>query len=720
VPTPIAASRRNGLSFRTRLQLTFVGLGLAAIAITGWESSARAAAALEEATVNRLAAIRETRASELERYFDSLLKHVVALSNDESSIVAVEEMRNAWAAMAPADAAADERLGLFYRTEIVPRVNRLQSTALPSDAGVPADPRSRRLQSVYLADNPHPIGAKDLLLAAAAAGEYGTLHARYHPMFHRYQSAFGFYDILLISAVDGRIVYSVMKETDLGASLDDAPFRETNLARAYRQARDLTGDGDAVLVDYAPYIASYYTPAAFAAAPIRRAGATVGVLAIQVSISEVNRVMSGDARWREEGLGTTGHSYLVGSDLRLRSDLRRDNDTSDVVSTRLLGAGMSEEALKAARASGTGILTLPVTPDVAELVKSGARGSGPGVGWGGVPVLRSYAPLNLAGLPWTVVAEIDRSEAFAPVSALRRRIFLLGLGVGLVFLLTAAWVATSVTRPVLALAAVARRLGRGDLHARATEESTDEIGQLTTAFNRMSEDLRRTMVSKQELEVLAGRLITAQEDERTRVARELHDDLSQRLAAVAIDTGRLERILAGSGARHPGFDDLKRKLAGLADDIHGLSRRLHPAMLDDLGLAAAVETECRAFVERGGPVVETEIPADLDDLPRETRLAAYRIVQEALRNIVRHANAEEVRLTLQKSDGLLTVEVTDDGRGFARGGADWHPGIGLASMEERTRLLGGTFEVASGAGLGTRIRAQFPLGTDGETTNHPR
>jgi methyl-accepting chemotaxis protein len=716
----VAAAPPRGLSFRTRLQVTFVGLGLAAIAVTGWESSARASAALEQATINRLAAIRETRASELERYFDSLLKHVVALSSDESAIVAAEQMQDAWAAMSPADAQADERLRRFYSNEIAPRVNRHPSAAQPVEATLPADPRSRLLQSVYLADNPHPIGAKDLLLAAPGAGDYGALHARYHPMFHRYQSAFGFYDILLISTLDSRIVYSVMKEADLGVSLDEAPYRDTNLARAYRQARDLTGSDEAVLVDYAPYIASYYAPAAFAASPIRRAGATVGVLAIQVSIIEVNRVMSGDARWREEGLGATGHSYLVGGDFRLRSDLRRESEDADIVSERLRGAGIAEDVLESARASGTGILTLPVTPDVAELVRSGARGSGAGVGWGGIPVLRSYAPLNLSGLPWTVVAEIDRREAFAPVSALRQRILLLGLAVALVFLLTAAWVATSVTRPVLALAGLARRLGSGDLHARAPEDSTDEIGQLSTAFNRMSEDLRRTMVSKQELEVLAGRLISAQEDERTRVARELHDDLSQRLAAVAIDAGRLERTLAGTGERHPGFDDLKRKLAGLADDIHGLSRRLHPAMLDDLGLAAAVETECRAFVERGGPVVDTDIGAGLDDLPRDTRLAAYRIVQEALRNIQRHANASTVHLTLQRTEDALNLEVRDDGRGFARGGAGWHPGIGLASMEERTRLLGGTFAIESREGHGTRLRVQLPLVTDGEATNHPR
>lgn len=702
------------MSFRTRLQLALVVPGLAAIALTGWEASAGATGALQEATVDRLTVIRDTRAHILERYFEDLRKHVVALSRDESIVDAVGQMRGAWERLPAPAPAAEEQLRQYYEQEFQTRLNRLRSPALPASGWLPPDARSRTLQAAYLATNPHPVGAKDLLLSAEQSREYDELHARYHPMLSRYRSAFGFYDIFLLSALDGRVVYSVMKETDLGVSLNDDPFKASNLAEAYRKALQLAPSGDAVLVDYAPYAASYFAPAAFAAAPIRTVGGTVGVLAIQVSISEVNRVMSGDENWLAEGLGATGHAYLVGPDVMLRSDLRRDAERSGAIASRLERSGIAPEILQTANTNGTGVLTLPAAPEVAALVRTSVAGNALGTTWGGVPVIRSFTPLRLAGLSWTVVAEMDRDEAFAPVAALRRRILLIGVGIGALFLFTGAGLAATVTKPILALAGVARRFGLGDLQARASHQSSDEIGQLSAAFNRMGEDLRSTMVSKQELEVLAGRLISTQEEERMRVARELHDDFSQRLAAVAIDAGRLEKSVEG-GAKGAA-QDLKRKMADLANDVHSLSRRLHPAMLDDLGLAAAVEAECRTFVERGGPVVDIELGDGLIDLPFDVQLAAYRIVQEALRNTIRHADAGSVQLQLRREGQELALDITDDGRGFARNSGSWRAGVGLASMEERTRLLGGTLVIESQPGAGTHVRMRLPVKSSDATT----
>jgi signal transduction histidine kinase len=238
----------------------------------------------------------------------------------------------------------------------------------------------------------------------------------------------------------------------------------------------------------------------------------------------------------------------------------------------------------------------------------------------------------------------------------------------------------------------------------------DEIGQLEAAFNRMSEDLRKTTVSRDELEVLAGRLISAHEEERTRVARELHDDLVQRLAAVTIEAGRLSE-----GPSAAAIEQLKRRLAGLAEDVHRLSRRLHPAMIEELGLEAALESEIRAFVERGGPPVELSVGGPLQRLSPDGRLALFRISQEGLRNIYRHSNASEVTLQIRGVDGAVELELRDDGQGFDRSAPGWHAGLGLASMEERTRLLGGSFAVESEPGRGTRILARLPC--DEETEN---
>ncbi len=719
-------------SLRTRFQAIFVLLALAAIGLTVWIASVGASAALRQATRDRLAAIRQTRQHALERYFEDLGKHVVALSTSETTALALQELAAAWRDIPEAadGSAAHRAVADFYQASLAHRIAHKMPPAELLAAWLPDDPRVRMLQYQVMAASPHPVGSKDLLLEVD--GAWGEAHARHHPTFHRYQSAFGFYDIFLISAPEGRVLYSVMKEIDLGADLTREPYRSTRLGRVYQRALQWTGDDPAdsvVIEDYAPYIASALAPAAFIAAPVRVAGATVGVLAMQMSIREVDRVMTGGQRWQDEGLGATGQAYVIGSDDTLRSDLRPHLENAERFYDDLRRAGVADAVVDLIRHDQTAVLNLPM--NVQAIGRHGRAGGGTevGVNLTGARVLRSSAPLALPGLRWTAVAEIDEEEAFAPVRALQARLLTAGLGMSALFFLVAGWLGASVTRPMLELAGTVARIGAGARGATVPVRSRDEVGQLATAFNRMSADLDRTTVSKVELERLAGRLLTAQEDERRRVGRELHDDLVQRIAATAIEVGRLERLSAPAGGaagwsaeQRAGLDRLKKTLARLSEDVHRLSRRIHPVMLDELGLTAAIESECRAFMERGGPPVDVRIASgreSLDGVAKETALALYRIVQEALRNAWQHAAAAEVAIDIARDGALVSLRITDNGAGFDRAAPGWHAGLGLASMEERTRLLGGTMQVASAPGRGTRIDVTLPVIPSGAVHGPP-
>ena len=688
-------------SIRTKLQTTFVALAVAAIAITGYVASTDASSALRTATLDRLTAIRATREHALERYFGDLRRNAVALSNDESTLSSLDQWRRLWDRIPTPDSGPQQRsLRVFYERELAGAFEGLIENL---HQWLPKDPRTISLQHCFLALNSHPPGSRDLLVDCPQLGDYGSVHARYHPVFHRYLNAFGVYDLFLISVPEGRILYTVMKEVDLGVSLSAEPYRSTSLARAFRRAAELRAAGT-IIEDYAPYVASHFAPAAFVASPVQSAGATVGVLAMQVSIREVDRVITGDRHWRDEGLGATGQAYIVGPDSRLRSDLRLQMEKPDDFYRGLEQAQVSPLLIRRVRTSGTSVLTLPV--DLSSPLSADRRGA---------RVLRSTAPLSIPELKWTLVAEIDETEALAPVRTLHTRVLTTGIVLALIFLAASTWLGASIARPVRTLANAAARLGRGELATPIQPTSHDEVGQLEIALDRMREDLRRTTVSKRELEVLAGRLISAQEEERAKVARELHDDLVQRLAALAIEAGRLAKMRAlNDPAWSAAIDNLKRRLAGISDDVHGLSRRLHPAMLDDLGLEAALESECRAFVERGGPPVDLRLTGPLDHVSPGTRLALYRIAQEGLRNIQRHAGASDVSLHLNSSRDAVQLELRDDGRGLDRTSPDWRPGLGLASIEERTRLLGGTFELHSRPGEGTRIVVNLPCAAPNE------
>jgi len=711
-------------SYRAKLQAAFVTLGVAAILLTGWVASSDATDALRHATFERLTAIRETKRRQVEDYFRDLRSHVSALSIDESTISALEEFRDSWDHIppSPADSPAANALRNYYRYAFAPTV--------PSDIDVntlltrwyPADPRTRTLQHWFLSDNPHPLGSKDLLLSPATPSPYGRAHSRYHPTLHRYQISFGLYDIFLIDA-QGRILYTVFKEIDLGFNLTTAPYDTTSLARVFQKAINNPRADEVMIEDYQPYIASHFRPAAFAAVSIWRAGKKEGVLAIQVSVDEVNRVMTGGRNWATEGLGASGQAYIAGPDRRLRSDSRFELERPDEYLGQLRAAGVSADLIERVQRYRTAVLNLSVAPEVAALIGGREAGTHIGRSLRGVEVLRSYAPLSLPGLDWFVVAEIDAAEAFAPVSVLRQRIWTIGLIIAALFFAAAWWLALSVTRPVAQLAASARRLGARDFSVRIPEQSPDELGQLAASFNQMVEQLESTTVSKEELDranqelrsnqellkQLAAKLITAEEDQRSRIARELHDDITQRVAALAIQVGQWKR--SGNVEKLPSaLDHLQSELAKLSDEIHGLSRRLHSSTPQDLGLAEAIEIECRSFFDRGGPPVDVHMDGDFSRVSNDTTLTLYRIVQESLRNIEKHAAASEVAVTLRREDGALLLAIRDNGVGFDT--ATPKAGLGLSSIQERARLIGGTADVHSEPGHGVTITVRIPWKED--------
>ncbi len=207
---------------------------------------------------------------------------------------------------------------------------------------------------------------------------------------------------------------------------------------------------------------------------------------------------------------------------------------------------------------------------------------------------------------------------------------------------------------------------------------------------------------------LRGRLISAHEEERTRLARELHDDVTQRLARLAIDAGRIERAQANESVGET-MRELREGLVRLSEDIHALSYRLHPSVLEDLGLAEALRTECERVARQESLPVQVNLGEIPETVPREAALCLFRVTQEALRNVVRHARARKVEVSMRGLDGGLHLAVSDDGTGFDPALQLDRPTLGLIGMRERVQLLGGELDVDSAAGRGTTIAAWVPL-----------
>jgi len=221
----------------------------------------------------------------------------------------------------------------------------------------------------------------------------------------------------------------------------------------------------------------------------------------------------------------------------------------------------------------------------------------------------------------------------------------------------------------------------------------------------------RLAESMTQIQTLAGRLITAQEEERRRIARELHDDVGQRVASLAIGLSGLKRRLPDAeGAVRDELSQLQQQTLSLSKDLRNLSHELHPGALEHVGLIEALRGRCDAVSAEPGIPVRLDVDDGWADVSDDVARCLYRVAQEGLRNIVKHAHATRAQLSLARRDGQVVMRIHDDGRGFEPGAAAERRGLGLVSMGERVRMLGGQLEVQASPNAGTILVVTLPAG----------
>ena len=263
--------------------------------------------------------------------------------------------------------------------------------------------------------------------------------------------------------------------------------------------------------------------------------------------------------------------------------------------------------------------------------------------------------------------------------------------------------------------AAARTADEGAYVTVEVVEGPSEIATLTHAFNEMVASRSRaesqTKGSERELKALSDRLLVVQEQERTRIAREIHDDLGQLLTALKMDViGVMERMDDAS----PAADALRRRVLTTLDttvsSVQRISAELRPSILDDLGLAAAIESEARAFEERTGIECEVSLPDEPSwQLDNVVATAVFRIIQEALTNVARHSNAARVELRIRFRDSDVLVEVRDDGRGITSQEIGTARPLGVIGIRERATLVGGTVRFEGIPDRGTIVSVRIPM-----------
>jgi class 3 adenylate cyclase len=484
----------NRLSIQSKLMTMLLAVSIGSIIVIAYQGYRSGRNALSDSIVNQLVSLRSSKAAQIEAYFLSLRSEVIVLGSSLDTVQALPDFTAAYSKVLGESQSIDARrvngLRQHYRDEFAPRLGKSTSTPPNPDSFLPTSIVSRYLQYEYIVENPNKIDEKQKLDDAEDGTQYSQFHRRYHPIFRRVVEEFGYYDLFLIDT-EGNIVYSVKKETDFATNLGIGPYSRTSLALAYKDALR-QNNGYVAIADFSFYEPSYGYPAAFMATPIYKGTELIGALAIQLSVDKINAAMTENENWRQDGLGETGETFLVGSDLLMRSDSRSLIEHREDYFKALAEQQVDPQDIRRIEQLNTSVLNQPANSSAVKKALEGQSGIEPIVNYLGEEALSAYSPLNIRGVDWVIVSEINRSEIFAPVVSFARRVMI--SAAGLVFLITLAsmWLARNFIKPINRLTEGFHKLATGHSNVTIDVLAEDELGELGKSFNHMVKKNQKT------------------------------------------------------------------------------------------------------------------------------------------------------------------------------------------------------------------------------------
>lgn len=525
---------------------------------TGFESVREyGSKSLTAEVTNNLVAARDSRKQAVEDYMETIRDQVLTLSEDRMIVRAMNELRGAFESRSTETEVDDatlesmrQELAAYYRTTFATEYRRLTGADFNSDEKLTKLPdQAVALQHAYIAKNPNALGEKHLL-DFAGTSDYDRLHGELHPVLSKFVERFGYYDLFLVEPKNGNIIYSVFKELDFATSLNSGPCSQTNIAKVYRQAIAAQSASTFALVDFEQYWPSYEAPASFIASPIHDKGKLIGTLIFQMPVDRINTLMG-----RPLAIGGSAETYLVGPGNRLRSDTRTGGQYSIVESFRSSGESgrLSSESVNEALAGRA---------DVVETTNYLNK-----------TVISAYAPIEVLGLRWGVLAEVLRSEAMAPVEAMTEMTSKVRASILTWTIWTSVFAVTGVLcvslfvisrlmRPIDATVAALADIsqGEGDLTRRLDENQTGELGDLARHFNRFAQRICDVVRS------ISGNATTL-----TQSSHELAASSSQLSQGASDSKGQSATVSSAAEELSINMDNMAKSTEELSETIRSVS-----------------------------------------------------------------------------------------------------------------------------------------------------
>jgi class 3 adenylate cyclase len=657
-------------SLRYKLLAVLLQLGIAAFAVTGAIAYVKHLRSLKQNVVNHLTSIRRAKAYQIESYYRTIHNHVLTLSVDQMFIDAMGEFQGAYNKLNAVPVSEKLRNAVIddYRSGVYPQMQALKIARPRFEDYLPVTPAAFHLQYSYIAKNPFPADRRREFQSAEDGSEYDRVHAKYHHSFQKIVETYGYGDIYLIDDETQRVVYNVDKDRDLGTSLQVGPYRESNLAKVVKQCVAMDNPGDVFFTDFEPYEPNLGEPSQWVASPIFDGKKRVGILALQISTTHLEDVVTGRRGWQRDGLGQSGRSNIIGLDYRVRANPRPFLESPERFLQQLKDDGASQEKIDRVRAHNSAILEAEIRRPSVTAALAGKEGyaieKSP---FGPEPSLVSYMPLNIESLHWVFESRMDTVEAFKPIIEMQH--FFIWWG-GVIFLLTVAaalLMTRLILRPVQVLADAAQRVAAGDLTANAEWKSEDELGMLCNTFNSMTKSIReKTELIQQknrENEALLLNILPGEIADRLKGGE---SEIADSFADVTVLFGDLVNFTSLSARMSP--DEIVDMLNGLFSRFDRVSNELGIEKIKTIG-------DCYMAV--------CGLPKPCSDHAERMARMALRMLQET------REHGQERGLSLQMRIGLNSGPVTAGVIGTSKFIYDlWGDTVNLASRMESTGVPG--------------------------------
>lgn len=476
------------ISIQSKLLVMLLLTSILSAAVVGFIGYTSGRDSLRTSVFDRLTEIRESQTRQLRAQFADLTNSLLVYAQGETTTQALQDFTAGFdqLAGAPVTPAQVQQLTDYYNNVFAPDKEAQTGTKLDIDALVPTANAQRYLQAHYTA----PFDDWNASLSnddARDGSAWSAANARYNSFFSEIVKRFAYEDALLIDD-RGIVVYSAYKGVDLGTNVLTGPYRGGQLTAAYTKAMESNAVDYVGVTDFGDYQPAD-EPTAWLVSPVRGMGRVGGVLALQFPISRINALMTVNRQWETAGMGRTGETFLVGPDELMRSDSRLFLEDPDQYKADVVAAGTPPDVADAAiRQDGT-TLVQSVATNATRLALQGQTGTTIDRDYLGHETLQAYAPVELPGLSWAVVAKITTEEAFSPVTDFTRTLVLSTVAIILGVSMAAMVLSRLFVRPLRRLEAGAHRISAGNYGISLPVHTRDEFGDLTKAFNEMSRNL---------------------------------------------------------------------------------------------------------------------------------------------------------------------------------------------------------------------------------------